>query len=135
MTLMLSSAVVFAVLLWAANWVLCWWERRHHKRLSDDYRQRMRDRSWQVVRRKALYRAGHRCEHVGVLGRCGEHRSLECHHKWYGKSFWHEWDCADADCDGRCGLSHGESLQILCEAHHRREHRRKRLRRRPSYVR
>jgi hypothetical protein len=88
------------------------------------YREYINSAQWRKVRRKALKRAGGRCEHRGVLGRCHSRTRLQVHHRSY-RHFANEWD-------GR--TTHGEDLQVLCVKHHGRIHDGGGLRRAPSYV-
>jgi hypothetical protein len=68
--------------------------------ISTEYRQYLRSPEWDGRRRKALYRAGYRCE------KCGKAKPLQVHHLTYERIF-----------NERPG-----DLQAVCDRCHRRLH-------------
>ena len=66
-------------------------------------------KQWGKAREQALQRAGHRCQHIGPLGRCDATTTLVVHHR-------------DGNASGP--RAHRLSnLRVLCRAHHRALHR------------
>ena len=92
--------------------------RKRRRRLSSEYRAYISSGAWQTVRRRALTRAGWRCEHVGLTGRCRVRSGLQVHHLHY-RHFGREWDGIKTS---------GESLRVLCRSHHVRADRVRRRR-------
>jgi hypothetical protein len=94
------------------------WVRRPQRSLSTRYHTYIRSPEWRICRQRALARAGYRCEHHGMFGRCRATYGLQVHHKHY-RDFGHEWDGV---------RTHGQSLEVLCHEHHARADARRRRR-------
>jgi 5-methylcytosine-specific restriction endonuclease McrA len=68
--------------------------------MTTAYLRYLQSPEWYQQRRRALHRAGYRCE------RCGMGRELEVHHRHY-------WTLGDEE---------PEDLEVLCHRCHRNEH-------------
>jgi hypothetical protein len=110
-----------AALALAALWLVVrlsrplrhWLRARRRRHLSVAYKAHINSAAWRKTRRGALDRAGHRCE------RCGGTNRLQVHHLTYA----------------RFGHEAPEDLLVLCDRHHRQAHRRRLVRRPPSWTR